>query len=31
MQEILIINIRTDGGVQSRAAINAEYVAELHA
>lgn len=29
MQEILIEKIRTDSGVQSRAAINAEYVAEL--
>ena len=29
MQELLIETIRTDDGVQSRAAINAEYVAEL--
>lgn len=29
MQEILIESIRTDQGVQSRAAINSEYVAEL--
>ena len=29
MQEILIANIRTDGGVQSRVAIDAKYVDEL--
>lgn len=29
MQEILIANIRTDGGVQSRVAIDPAYVAEL--
>lgn len=29
MQELLIETIRTDAGVQSRAAINAEYVTEL--
>ena len=29
MQNILVESIRTDGAVQSRAAINAEYVAEL--
>ena len=29
MQEVLIAKIRTDGGVQSRAAINDEYVKEL--
>lgn len=29
MQELLIENIRTDNGVQSRAKINEEYVAEL--
>jgi len=31
MQELLVEKIRTDGGVQSRAAINAEYVTELAA
>ena len=29
MQEILVANIRTDGGVQSRVAIDPAYVAEL--